>query len=618
MQRAVISIGVKKTGHLPELQAAVESAALFAAWARDSQAVPASRVKLITDAKSAVSRDKIFDTVERITKLGFIEQLIVYFSGHGINSGMFEQWLLSRAPDDPNAAINVKGSEFGARFCGIGHVVFISDTCRTAADSIQAQRVVGGEIFPNVVPNGPEKPVDQFFATLVGNPAFEVKTVQESTSRYRAAFSTVLLDALSGKERGLIEVGADGGYVRPRPLKQHLATAVPRFFGTLNLPGGQSSQPDARLESDPDAWLAKLALPVAPLIVPAGPGPKRAGRRRGVRAQGGDDADMVLPPLDVERQSETPPSLAHAASQDLRAALDLSAPSTRKRVADRKRQTRFGIGDDNRHRYDALLTNARVLFGPGHMDSACGIKARGARIVDAYAKHARIGNTASDSVRIALDGNRKGANVLVTLADQSVVIVPALRDFITGLSFDGDGNLEDVWCEPSANTARWVDYQRDATEIRTLRAIMAAASAMGVFRIEAPEEANALVDRLRNMKSLDPALAVYAAHAFNDRRMRSQLVDMQRHLDSVLSVRIFDVAMLAFTLGRRLEPGAPREIYPCVPMLTQGWALLSPLGIKMPAGLRKLQGELRPSLWTHFGPEAAGPLRQILADGRVE
>src|SRR5687767_14935427 len=100
MQRAVISIGVRKTGQLPELQAAVESATQFAKWAREIQKIPASRVKLITDAKGPVSRDRIFETVEKITQLGFIEQLIVYFSGHGINSGAFEQWLLSRAPDD--------------------------------------------------------------------------------------------------------------------------------------------------------------------------------------------------------------------------------------------------------------------------------------------------------------------------------------------------------------------------------------------------------------------------------------------------------------------------------------------------------------------------------------
>ena len=58
-------------------------------------------------------------------------------------------------------------------------------------------------------------------------------------------------------------------------------------------------------------------------------------------------------------------------------------------------------------------------------------------------------------------------------------------------------------------------------------------------------------------------------------------------------------------------------MYPCVPMLTQGWALLSPLGIALPGGLGELRGELRPSLWTHFNAAAADRLRHVLRQGKV-
>ncbi len=210
MNRAVVSIGVKKTGGLPELQAAVESATEFADWARKVQKIPASQVKLITDAKSPVSRDRIFDTVDKIVRRGIFEQLIVYFSGHGINSGFFEQWLLSRAPDDPAAAVDVKGSEFGARFCGISHVVFISDACRTAADSIQAQRVTGSDIFPNTQPSGPERPVDQFFATLVGKPGAR----SEDGRRVDQPLSRGVHEGVAGgpaRRRALADRGVGGG-----------------------------------------------------------------------------------------------------------------------------------------------------------------------------------------------------------------------------------------------------------------------------------------------------------------------------------------------------------------------------------------------------------------------
>ena len=109
---------------------------------------------------------------------------------------------------------------------------------------------------------------------------------------------------------------------------------------------------------------------------------------------------------------------------------------------------------------------------------------------------------------------------------------------------------------------RWQEYERTVEEIRELRAVIAASTALGVFRLGEAEEGNALLERLRQAKTVDPALAVYAAHAFNDRRMRPQIVDLQRHLDASLGVRVFDVAMLAFTIGKK---GGPREMYPCVP-----------------------------------------------------
>ena len=196
------------------------------------------------------------------------------------------------------------------------------------------------------------------------------------------------------------------------------------------------------------------------------------------------------------------------------------------------------------------------------------------------------------------------------------MLAPVFRKFLTGLSFDADGNLDDVWCEPSANTAAWSNYAKAAPEIRKLRALVAASSAVGVFRLDSPEEALTLLDRIRNVKSVDPALAVYAAYAFNDRRMRSHIVDMQRYLDSTLGVRIFDLAILAFAPAAVKDRSA-MEMYPCVPMLTQGWALLSPLGVKLPRGLDKLRGELRPSLWTHFRPDAAGMLRSALKEEKV-
>lgn len=614
MERAVVSIGVKKTGGLPELQAAVQSAKDVADWAKIQQRIPEERVKLITDAAGAVGRDRIFEAIEEFTQLGFIEQLIVYFSGHGINSGRFEQWLLSRAPEDPNAAVNVKGSEFAARFCGLGHVVLISDACRTAADSIQAQSVSGGEIFPNIPPTGPERPVDQFFATLVGNPALEVRSVAESSSRFRAAYSTVFLDALKGAAPAIVEATPAGRFVRPRPLKRHLSTAVPAFLAGLGLPGGTSQQPDARVESEDDAWVAQLfdesaAGPESAGVPPLGAGVRRR-RSRGGRAITGDEE--LPPPL--LSGPDTSRGLVTEARDHLAALLRPTAGAKRRSAASSPRSS-------DRRLLDRAIGSASSEFGPDHFETECGIKVRGTRVLDAHAHRnfatVRVGD-GRDVVQVNLTGARPAVNTVVTVDDNSVVVVPAFRGYVTGLVFDEQGQLDDVSYEPSANTALGRAYADAAVEVRALRAAIAASSSLGVFRLDDEQDAGELVQRMRSMKALDPALAVYAAYACHDRRMRAEIADMGRHLERDLHARVFDVAMLAFSMSARGAAGDNAlPVYPFVPMLTQGWALLSPLGITLAGRLDSLRGHLRTSLWTHFDPPAADLLLWTINKGEV-
>lgn len=597
MERAVVAIGVKRTGGLPELQAAVEGAGQFAAWARESQRIPDDRVILITDAAGKVTRDQIFDSIEAVTKLGFIEQLIVYFSGHGINSNRSEKWLLSRAPDDPQAAVNVAGSEVLARFSGIRHVVFVSDACRTAADSIQAQGVTGGEIFPNLPPAGSENPVDQYFATLVGHPAYEVKDVQASARRYRAAYTTVLLSALGGSDPSIAEDDAEGRLIRPRALKKYLRTAVPAYLGTLNLSLEVNQEPDARIESDDDAWIARLDVQGAP--------PARSALRSRTRKS----------PPRAKGAAPGAPTIVSEAQSQLQSALGAPAPAPRRRT----RAARASVAPAP-SLFEAAMGNRATPFGPDHFESQCGIKVRGARIAAATVQYGQaVVGRKRDVVRVDLPGDRRAVNVIVEFEDGTGVMIPALADFVAALTLDAQGELDDVSYEPSANTSRWAEYQVRADEMRRLRSVVAASSSLGVFRLDEEVHAAALLQGMRSARSFDPALAVYAAYAFNDRRMRDQIRDMQSYLQPDLGLRLFDVAMLALELGEQTRAGWPKDVYPCVPLLAQGWALLNPLGIRLPGRLdeRGLRQYLRPSLWSHFDAGGVALLRQALTSGEV-
>jgi hypothetical protein len=170
MQRAAVIIGVNKSGNLPVLQAAVASAREVEQWAVQQKF---SDVTVITDEAAPVTLQRIKDAVKAVVDKGTVDQLLVYFSGHGVNIRYGEYWLLTDAPLDSQAAVNVDGSVTLARQAGIPHVVMVSDACRTAADGTQAQGVTG-EIFPNKPIIGPERAVDLFFATMLGAPALEL------------------------------------------------------------------------------------------------------------------------------------------------------------------------------------------------------------------------------------------------------------------------------------------------------------------------------------------------------------------------------------------------------------------------------------------------------------
>src|SRR5688500_8541151 len=130
MERAAILIGVKKTGALPVLQAVTRSIGAMQRWA---QAQAFRNITVLTDENGPVEPKDIKRAVKQIIESGRYDQLLMFFSGHGLNIRYGEYWLLSDAPVDTQAAVNVDGSVALARYSGIPHVVLVSDCCRTAA-----------------------------------------------------------------------------------------------------------------------------------------------------------------------------------------------------------------------------------------------------------------------------------------------------------------------------------------------------------------------------------------------------------------------------------------------------------------------------------------------------
>ncbi|WP_281336246.1 caspase family protein [Flavobacterium eburneipallidum] len=267
-KKCAIIIGVNKTGGLPVLSAAVSGAEDFNKWAV-SQGFDTS---LLIDTDSPVTVKMIRDAVAGFVNEKIYEQMIVYFSGHGIlKSAMDELWLLSEAPEDSNAAVNVQPSRFLSRRCGIPNVVIISDACRSAPGNTQLSQMSGSVIFPNPAISSTRVNVDILYATAPGDPAFEV-TADEATKNYCGLYTRELLKGLNGKVPQIIKdydfdsLGLAGLLNSPKfsiipayELSEYLFTAVPISAAQINVT--LSQKPDAEVTSRLPSYLSLLESP---------------------------------------------------------------------------------------------------------------------------------------------------------------------------------------------------------------------------------------------------------------------------------------------------------------------------------------------------------------------
>ena len=249
---------------------------LFAHWAREHQKVKASRVKLITDAKGPVSRDRIFDTIEQITRPG------IHRAAHRLLLGARHQLGALRAVA-PLARARRSGCRGELERQRVRRALLRHRPRGVHLGRLPHRRRQHSGATRRRRRHLPEREAERrgeagrsVLRDAGRQPGVRGQDRRGSTSRFTAAFTKVLLEALQGKAPGLIETQDGAGFIRPRPLKRHLATAVPIFFSRLKLPGKESSLPDARIESDPDAWIATLDAPALDRAAAAG---RRGGHR---------------------------------------------------------------------------------------------------------------------------------------------------------------------------------------------------------------------------------------------------------------------------------------------------------------------------------------------------
>ncbi len=601
MKRAAVLIGVRKAHTLPTLQAVLDGVKGMEAWAI-AQGIDTKYIKTITDKVAKVTAQQIIDAIDEVTAGDDLDQLIIYFAGHGVNLQYGEYWLLSNAIRNANEAVNVKASEERARFGVVPHVVFLSDACRTAASGIAAQGITGSVIFSNPTQNiGSEKAVDLFFATLLGEPALEIADPNDAASKFKAVYTEVLLEALDGKIASALAPGEDGVLVvRPRPLKRFLARELPRrVFKATQGSNPRNQVPDARITSDDTAWLSAIKAPAA--STPPVP-------------------DPVPPAPDPRELSHLHFQLEHAFFDDqwthaifdevLRVAL-----ADNRYSVDRLRAM---VMTDRNRRFAEAAQRIAEPFGPGHFETGCGFKIRGTEVVSLDAPRGPAIHPIEDGIlaRVDLRG-APCASVLLTFKDGRGALLPAIKDFLATLTFEGD-QLVDVAYEPSEHSYRWGDFQAKASELRSLRAIVASSSRLlGTFRLEGPD-AETLARRMQMAKGVDPTLALYAAHAYRDQGKRDRIREMATYMQHDLGICLFDIALLAGMIAGPAGSSSRAAVFPFLPMLAQSWAMMTAHEVALPATLENIARRVAPdSLWTLYDAEGVRQIAQAIQEGNV-
>lgn len=307
VKRAFVLVGVGRTGRLPILPAVAGGLQAIRDWIR-GQGVPEELITCLDDSDGTpVEVGQVFQAIRKYADSRTVEQLVVYFCGHGVVNDGSELWLLSGAPDDPSAAVNVAKSVRLAERGVIPHVVFLTDACRSQAASLQFGEVTGSSVFPNPNTAGSRK-VDVFYATRVGENAHQVAeeeagaAVEEAARAFHAVWSEVVAEALSGVHPRLLETVSAGGsqvdVVRPWSLHHTLPELLSERFARLGVLGQVVQFPDSRITSDPKAvWLSQLPHDAPPPPSDAEPPTDGEQPRRPRRYRGGPQPVEEVPPM---------------------------------------------------------------------------------------------------------------------------------------------------------------------------------------------------------------------------------------------------------------------------------------------------------------------------------
>ena len=387
--------------------------------------------------------------IKELVGRGTLDQLVVYFSGHGCLIGANEFWLLSGAPDDTGEAISFGQCYDVAQQTPIPNIVFVSDACRSTVASLRAQNLTGGQIFPNSNGTGDvEVKVDKFFASRIGQSAFEVP-IGDNAAEYQALYTSVFLDAFVHPDADMVVPFRDLQIIPNRKLENYLRREVPKRAEAISLKLRQRPQTD--VVSGDDKYIGRLAT--VSQVAPAGePEPTEA-----------EAASATLANLGPQLGSFQPRYTS------------ASVPDTQRLAGE------LGI-------YAARDT---ILAAPTHQEVrvSTGFVVVGTAVENVFTDLSTVAEVVShgDQTIVRVDPSMRAATVALQFSDGSGTVVACLRDFVGNIVVD-QGLVSSVSYDFGGDQPD--DY------IRKLRATVAAVAQLGGFEFR--EKARSAESRLES------------------------------------------------------------------------------------------------------------------------
>jgi len=613
----IISIGINKANGLTPLGAAVSGAKDFVQWG-ESQGYSTS---LFTDEIKNVSQSEIFDEINKIIEAKNCEKIIIFFSGHGIlKSPSQEIWLLSNAKTNPNESINLTGSIDNARTSGIPYIVFISDACRVLPNELQFTGN-GSVIFPICDDTDQDCAIDVLYATRPGNPALEQNSI--NNSKKFGLFTKTIIDILNGTFPELIKAQNTGDSL----TNYYDLSSLNSNLGYKNLTTGKWQINTINSEDSIKSIVAEKARNIS-ISLKQNPDIRIQYQNPKPSLAEFDDGTAKKLLLSKTNQVTDKISTDKLIVEGVQDHLDngLSPYDTNNKSFKSILQN-FEAIPQSLNMYNLksnLVKNSELIYdsrGRESFKTQTGFTIVGTKIKDIFVNGDKQIFLENNKQQIRIHPNPNFNSALIILENGYSIPVAILEGYIGTLVFEKN-KLLTINYTPSRNSYKYHFFEQNENKINFVRAFIASAANEGfdyskTFRNEFNEDGYMNYGNagsyLRQEKSLDPSLGLYAVYAYRQEGKFKEIQSVYKYIKEENGNTIFfDVVMLAEKL-----PEERQRIAPFCPMISLGWAYRQRFEKYLHPSITEAANFLVPSLWTTFDKKGTEIIKRLFNENKI-